>query len=341
MGLSRASISAFAVAALLPFAAQAAQSLRMAQTITTEGPVSAVSWNASGDRLAVMSNFGGRIKVFHFPHFEEEASFDPDLNGRSGNAVAFLNNDTVLTLGHLQKTLLDWSLEPAKEERAFLTPSDSKPHGRTTRFAVSKDGQFIAVLTVDHQYGVEVFDAHTGALLWAASQYNGDHFVAVAFAHSGAELAIATGRGEILIADPRSGSITRTIQAHDPASEIRCSALAFSPDDRFILAGRANNVKRQDDDSISADILDAKTGAHEDELPGSMHETSAVWSVDWSPSGDLVAIGDGASLRIWNVASDKPSLVIEEKAPQGVYSLQFSIKGVLAAGFSREVRIYR
>jgi WD40 repeat protein len=341
MVLSRASMSAFAVAALLPFAAQAAQSLRMAQTITTEGPVSAVSWNASGDRLAVMSNFGGRIKVLHFPHFEEEASFDPALNERSGKAVAFLNNGTVLTFGYLQKMLLDWSLEPAKVERAFLTPSDPKPHGRTTGFAVSKDGQLIAVLTADRRYGVEVFDAHTGALLWTASQHNGDHFVAVAFAHSGAELAIATGRGNILIADPRSGSIIRTIEAHDPASGIRCSALAFSPDDRFILAGRAN---RQRDNSISADILDAKTGVHVDELPGtvgSIRETSAVWSVDWSPSGDLVAIGDGASLRVWNVASDKPSLVIEEKAPQGVYSLQFSIKGVLAAGFSREVRIYR
>src|SRR5207302_5451325 len=96
------------------------------------------------------------------------------------------------------------------------------------------------------------------------------------------------------------------------------NAVAISPDGKLIAGGGSDGVVY---------LWDAATGAEVRRLAG--HKREAV-SLAFSPKGDVLAVGDAMTLRLWEVESGKLLHTLE--SPSGrVESVAVSPDGKLVA----------
>jgi len=243
----------------------------------------------------------------------------------------------------------------------------------TDTFTVSKDGSLVAgsmlgdfVLIYDSSSGALIKELHIPRIPMSAwsqdvlasarkhrSPTEGplptsmeDGVFSEAFSPDGRELAVGTDNGFVHFYDTHTWEITHSVTIF-PDQLYACTALAYSPDGALLAVGRHKRFDVEKPNDIAVHIVKVADGTLVAALPGSLvpiygqKEASGVNSLSWSPKGDVLAVGDSVSLRIWRITPSDQTLLLKVKIRQGAFSTAFSPQGLLAATDNDEVVIYQ
>lgn len=250
-----------------------------------------------------------------------------------------------------------WNVQTGAIDRHVLSPFSEgmvrpPPHlgNSVRRWALSVDGRYAAVVFGKHESGdpIGIYDLEAWTLLsteikkerWGASS--------LAFSPDRRHLAIGQFNGEIRIVDFGAATTTLTFKAHGVAGAgpATVTALAYSPDGRFIVSGSAQQGARRDaagqvvrlgdDDQIR--VWEAATGRMTHSYAGKF---DGVTAVNWSPDGRLIASAAWDSVfRVWNASGSGPPLA-EQPADRGAFAVAFSPVGDrLAAADAKQITVF-
>ena len=167
--------------------------------------------------------------------------------------------------------------------------------------AFSPDGQFL-LIGMRSQQSLQLWDVNTGQHMRDFTGHEGNGYVwSVAFAPSGQQVVSGGEDDTVKIWDVNSGETLHTLVGH--VSNI--SAVTYSPDGQFIIAGGSgkdyyDSYDSQDSDN-SIKVWDAITG----ELVRTLDEqhTQGIMALAYSPDGNQLLSGDGERVNIWNVTT--------------------------------------
>jgi WD40 repeat protein len=157
-------------------------------------------------------------------------------------------------------------------------------------------------------------------------RFGDNGITALSYLEKGRLLALGTWdvSGDILIVNPVSGQIERTLRGHKDL--IR--SLAVSPDGRWLASGSRDGTARlwdlkQTDKNQPGRVI--KTSKH-----GGSETPEDIRCLAFSPDSRLLAIGDNAfELCVYDITSDK--MVYSEKRSRSIHAVAFSPKGDMIA----------
>jgi WD40 repeat protein len=241
---------------------------------------------------------------------------------QEGFSIASNRDGSHLVVGGTTRVPGLWDLSSVPSRIAELRgPTKIVDH-----LASSPDGSLVAAASYDGS--VRLYDPQTGE---ARGEFalGADRITAVAFDPRGRELAVTTGRGQLLFVDLGSGKVRRTVQAHrtwiqdvaysrdgtrvltsgrqDHTAHVwnvetgdleltleghvdNIMQGRFSPDGRFIATAALDH---------SANVWDAHTGELLRSIPG------GDYGAAWSPDGaELLATGYNGYAVVWDVTLD-------------------------------------
>jgi WD40 repeat protein len=325
--------------------------------LKAEGPINAVAWNADGSRLAALSSGGLNIRVWDAKTWKVIDEFQNPGASYANNSLAFLPDGSILTTPKLAYgkshlcSLVQWNPGTGKPVREIpdVCYPDRKDDvvGITDTYAVTKDGSLIA--GIGGKVGLMIFDGHAGTFVKALqvprTPNSSDFAMSVAFSPDGQTLAVGTGFGYVHFYDLQSGLVTHSFAAYESSYNVH--ALAFSPDGQYIATGKYKGINVQNPNAIGTNIWQVKDGSPVAALPDATlellgkDEAVGVWNVLWNPSGDILAVGDGRSLRLWRITLNSQTLILKKPSAQGPYGMAYSPDGILAATDNNEVMIYQ
>jgi WD40 repeat protein len=341
-------------------------------TLDVKGPINSVAFDHTGERLAVLSNYGGRITLYSTANWSLEKEADRFGGGYSNNSLALLGNKHVLVstpIGDYSGdprwantplvdprytrvdnfALVEWDPFASKAIKYFPSTTaaakSAEVHNADT-FAISPDGSVLVAINTDH---VLIFNAVTAALI---STYKTDDGTIASVAVIGNTLAIGTLDGHVILYDIAKGRAIREFQAYE--DEYSVSSIAFSPDGVFLVTGkhkttdghRVNGewVKRKHS-LVEGDIW-ALDGSRKSSLMAESgilegDDAPEVSSLAWSPDGRLIAIGDERGFSLWRVKKGTNSLAWDRHMGSGSFSVAFSAQGALAVANDSKVLIFK
>ncbi len=184
----------------------------------------------------------------------------------------------------------------------------------------SQDGARLLTGTSSGGYGqVEVWDAAN--IKPIATNYFGQYIFGSAFSAGGNQMALADWQGEVAILDPMSNRILGTVDAGD----IRSSALAFSPDGKFLATASRNQA---------ITIWNVESRQQSRFLRG---HRSKVTTLAYTPDGSLISGDAEGNVLLWEPAQNAKDPQLPNRLTSfGVNNPQFSPDGKLLAIESRE-----
>jgi WD40 repeat protein len=333
--------------------------------------INAVAWNADGSRLAALSGFGSTVTLWETKTWTVLKEFRRYGGAYSQNSLSFLPDGTLLTAApggdysqdprYANTTLTDaryntleifsliqWNVDTGKPVHYLPDlgyPPKDLSKKITNTFAVSPDGSLVAGIHGD----VLLYDVKRGSLLRSITippfPKHKDVAVSVAFSPNGQVLAIGTMFGWLRFYNVNDGVPSHSILAY-PTEEYSCGALAYSPDGQQIAIGKHKNINVREPNDISTTVWRVSDGALVASFTGSMQkiggvpEATPVRTLDWSPLGDVIAVGDDGSLRLWRVDNPTNTPLLDIETP-GTYSIKYTSQGALAASHKNEVVIYK
>ncbi|HEU4478873.1 MAG TPA: PQQ-binding-like beta-propeller repeat protein [Pyrinomonadaceae bacterium] len=240
-------------------------------------------------------------------------------NGHSGGvvSVAFSPDGKAIASGSLDQTVKVWDLASTKELYSLASHVTE-----IQSLAVSPDGRIIARGSTDGK--VKLWDTATRKPLQSLEGHV-YRINALAFSKDGRIVASGGADNKILLWNVATGRLLRSLIAGpvDGTSESapRLTSLAFSPDGKLIAS--AGN-------SYRITLWNTATGK---ELRSPIGESSgggmsSVKKVAFSPDGKVLAASYEESVVLWNVASGRKLLSIEDASAS---SLAFSPDGRMIA----------
>ncbi len=196
------------------------------------------------------------------------------------SSVAFSNDGSRLVSGSWSGVVRLWDVEARKELHAL------RGHGSKVNAVVFfPDGAAVASAGGAE---VRVWDPATGACVAVLkTEVDASHNVqSLACSPDGKTLAAGDKDGRIVLWDPATGAIRRTIKAPNWVN-----ALAFSPDGKTLVSSGSGNV------DPNLHLWDVETGARRETFDG---HTNSVESLAFSPDGARIASGGrDMNLFVW------------------------------------------
>lgn len=228
---------------------------------------------------------------------------------------------------------------------------------------ISKDGALIAGIMDGGGNDIFVFNAASGQLIKRFSiprivpkpGYGPELITALAFSPNGQELVLGTGTpdnsAKLIFCDPFSGKLLRKFIVFrsssddvDPLSvnQYSINNLAYSGDGRYIAIGKKVWAASELNTEIIS-IWDVDKGKQIGSLDGKeifgFQPTQVYEGFSLSWSHDVLASGEGRSLKIWSTKDMNFKLIKEINDRDGAYSVSFSHSTVLAASLGNELLI--
>jgi WD40 repeat protein len=346
--------------------ASEAHQLSVIKTIQLEGPVNAVAFSRDGQHLAVLSDFGRSLVGVSTTNFEINSRIQRLGGGYSGNSLAFVSGNSVITstpVGdygrdprYAQSPLIDkqfprndifalmeWDITRGKRVQYFPSPDRGVIPGihYSDTFAVSRDGTLVAAIQTEN---VLVFNSATARIVQTIT--TDDQPVSVAFGRDD-DLAVGTIAGNVVLVHARTGKTDHQFQAY-PYADYSVHALAFSSDGAFLATGKYTNsdrrringkwVIRQHNPTIM------KVWTASGQLVATLSEPPMLLGGDDAPNvyavawhGSTVAVGTSASLTVWKINSHQAIPIANRHLSNGAYTLSYSPRGMLAVGSGSEI----
>jgi WD40 repeat protein/uncharacterized caspase-like protein len=240
--------------------------------------------------------------------------------------VAFSNDGRRVLTGSDDGSARSWDIETGRELQRFENDGNST----VTSVAFSPDGKFVVVGSIHY---ARLFEADTGrALTWYGAA--GAAVNAVAFGRK----YVLTGdnSGLTQIWDIETGREVRRLGEGEYSGGVY--ALAFSPDESFILAVGQNRFARIWETESGREILRFDPNSD----PKSTAQFSRIYAVAFSSDGRFVLTGGEDSIvRLWSVETGKEMRRFEGHTGE-IQSVRFSPDGnqVLIVAADNTVRIW-
>ena len=329
--------------------------LKEVRRLSVDGYVNAVAWNGTGSRLAVLSNFGAVVTIWSTASWSVHNSFRRYGGAYSDNSLAYLPDGTLLTSAPVGRSpdakyrtlaifsLVQWNPETGQPLRyipdlttlrdgiaSFIAPTDT--------FTVSADASLVAGVSKQDVvlYSTQDWSFKT-RLATPPTPTHPDSATSIAIAPDGHRLAVGTLFGWVHMFTLPNGIREFSFQAYVSRVGYGCSALAFSPDGRFLAIGRSGVSVGETDDGWTR-IWDMNDHALIWRLFGG---GGAVRSIAWSDGGRILAVGDDRALQFWYTGTLPTRPRLMEKNQDDAFSVAFSSSRWFAAADSHEVVIYR
>jgi WD40 repeat protein len=228
--------------------------------------------------------------------------------------------------------------EPPPEPRAKKEPRApivvEGEGNRVDYLAWSPDGRMVATVIqlpgpgeFPFHFGVKVWDARTGNLLWTLIETPRGFCSPVTFSPDSKTVAALVDLEKIKLWDAATGEEKATF---DVAGDWDCWNLAFSPDGKTLAAVGHPIPSRHDAGYVR--LFDAKTGNVLWEQTKAHAER--VHALAFSPDGKKLASGSmDLTVKLWDSATGKLLRTLVGHGERGVYRVAFSPDGkTLASG---------
>jgi WD40 repeat protein len=234
----------------------------------------------------------------------------------SVSALAFSRDGNLLAAAHEDRIINLWDLAQGKMLGRFVGHADRIP-----ALAWHPSGQFLVSAGWDRT--ARVWDVRTQQAVMLLNSHAAQ-VSAMAFSRDGNWLACADSALSVHVWDFVKKRVTHVLKG--PQSEI--FSLAFSADGKRLAAGGDHVIH----------VWDTQTGQP---LAGSKPRQATRASLALSPDGArLASNGGGLAPRVWNIATQKPEVILEEKLP--VHDVVYSPSGsLLAAACEQHVRVWQ
>lgn len=232
-------------------------------------------------------------KLHYEPELRLTLKTNRDYSDKSIVTVAFSPDGKRIASGNSEGTICIWDISSRKRLKTI------KGHSTFVSFITfSQDSKIITSVSSDQT--IEQWNVLTGKLL-SSKKETRDTRSFVAQSPDGKYTA--TGQGDpnreetdntINLRDNVTGKCIRTLTGHS----LSVSALAFSPDSRFLASGSW-------DQTIL--LWNISTGKKIKMFKGYADLTA----ITFSPNGKLIASGQGEIIRVWNLESEKNSFYMK------------------------------
>lgn len=348
--------------------------------------INAVAWSPDGNLLAALSGAGRFITIWDAKTGKVVKSWERYGGAYSGNSFGFSSNTTVLTSTPNGKSpdpryaeltpefaLMEWDIRTGKVLR-YLPDRMKNPEADkvkvTSTFTVSADQSSVAGISGNK---VVVFSTESGQLRfppvgiytpWEVQDHE-ELLTSIAFSPDGKELAIGTGirtnypetgGGKVYFYEAQTGKQLRSIFIYpkNPKTEdtFRVESLVYSPDGQYLATGKSKIFNLKENNLISVDLWETKTGRHVASLggktisllPGVTENFGGPMPLTWY--GNTLTLGEGPALFFWSVPNPKApaAVAVVDPTPNSrtyLYSTAVSKHGVLAATLDNKIRLFQ
>jgi WD40 repeat protein/serine/threonine protein kinase len=275
--------------------------------------VKGLSFNPTGDRLAIADNEG--VNVWDF----NSATLSRSIQRREGRTtcVAFSIDGRYLATSTSEGAIDLWNTTThgavtTLASSAWVNALAFSPDGRRLACATGRRSHFDAngSLLAEIPGEVIVWEFETGKRAITMS-HHGAVALAVAFSPDGKLVASSYADRTVIVWDAIVGG--EQMRVSDLDDESHC--LVFSPDGQHMMAGSADRTLRS---------WSLATGHEEITLRGHSQDVDCI---TFSPDGKLVASGSrDQTVKIWN-ARDDPALQTVGPKTNSIYRVTFSNDG--------------
>lgn len=285
---------------------------------------SVLARSGNGERLAVGSS-DASIKVLDASELTRPSVFWHDEAVRS---LAFLPDGKHLVAASNDGALIVWDITSGKQRSAIATGD------RITSMSAQTSGELVATAGLSgssKSLRVSLWDTKSGKIVDQVLQ--SQFRIVISFSSTGQQLAIANlsdpdeGTGKILVFDSKDWGKPRfETEEHEGIA----NALAFSPDDRYIVVGYDNGKVR---------FIDVSTGVARDH---SIHMPTIPRTFAFCEAGTLLAIGtETGEIHLWDVKAQTERNIIKGHTSR-INALASLPNGttIVSCGRDRELKLW-
>ena len=309
-------------------------------------PAQAVAISPSGDRIAVLGDFGTDIRILDTKgHLLRDI---PRSGTTADTSLEFLNDDEALAPAGddagPDAMLQAWEATGQGASRAVAgsSPGGGPLLNRAKKFSVSRDGSSAVVLAdrrnADRVTLVNLQTGHIRDLMLRPALGPFDRISSIALSSDGQRIAVGTTGGRLVVVAAYDGAVLLDHVVYPPAPIIGVGSVAFSADNSSIATGMT---------------APASTGGNLGEIPGLQVwdansvrlETSVntqgrpVRQIVWAPRSAMLAASVGTEALL-TVSLGAKAIVLRREL-EDLQALQASSKSpVLAVLLLERVELY-